>query len=623
MTGETVEGPSFHSKERNVLFFKDVTLSISEWIPFGQNAIQTINDTLDSRKGLRDSLLTGMVDEAPETSSFDLKPFFTRVSIEDYDMYDWIRFKAHIEYPEVVEQERNVGVFIDKSGFVNYGLRVDRLWDASEHYSLDATMAIVADVVEDTSVMMDALLTQFQRRALGLVHGTGSTQQRQKFVAAITSSLLPEHETVVKYNDGEEMESEINQLLGTAYQFVDLQQGDKLIIGTDGLIFISRDPRRSAKVISTYSSVRALQMFQTVFFYRLRKMWDVIKDLRSSMLHLQSEEAISLMEQDLAELGADIVQIEEITSYMMAGAETIGQTWAAHKGGPETANSNLLKTLDIDREIDVVKGQIADMALVSQGLVDEIQGLRDMLNTLAEKRMREFSKLMTDNIQQGSEAQQIMLANVRASRYSSAALKILSAISAGALGMKIADIIMDALDVSNQKWELEVLGSTEFSGGYVHLIVGFILWLILALAFFTLIRKGTERVKEKKLAKQFNLNIRFPLDISVAKGSIEAFVARKDVVFHNVEVTGHRVGWHHREGAGDDTILYVMTIAYDPERGLLRYYHANTEDRRGVAALTTDLVMQDLLDGGLITEDDELRIRRRMGFPKGKGGVSQ
>ncbi len=83
MTGGDGVQMTSHSKERNVLFFEDLTLSISEWIPFGQNAIETINDTLDSRKGLKDSLLTGKVDEVPESSSFDIKPFFTRVTIED------------------------------------------------------------------------------------------------------------------------------------------------------------------------------------------------------------------------------------------------------------------------------------------------------------------------------------------------------------------------------------------------------------------------------------------------------------------------------------------------------------------------------------------------------------
>ena len=149
------------STEKNILFFKDLSLSISEWIPFGQNAISTLNSTLDSVKGVRDSLMTGKVDEAPETSEFSMKPFFTRVILEDFDRYDWIKFSAHIEYEEAVEQIRRVGVHVDKSGFVNYALRLDKVIGLDSNFPLDAVSAVLADVVEDTSIMMEALLTQF------------------------------------------------------------------------------------------------------------------------------------------------------------------------------------------------------------------------------------------------------------------------------------------------------------------------------------------------------------------------------------------------------------------------------------------------------------------------------
>lgn len=50
------------STQKNVLFFRDLNLSVSEWVPFGQNAISTLNGILDSVRGVRDSLLTGKVD---------------------------------------------------------------------------------------------------------------------------------------------------------------------------------------------------------------------------------------------------------------------------------------------------------------------------------------------------------------------------------------------------------------------------------------------------------------------------------------------------------------------------------------------------------------------------------
>ena len=419
-------------------------LSISEWCPFGQNAISTFNESIDSLKGVKSSLLTGKVDEEPDTSKFTITPRFTRVLLEDFDRYNWVRFKALIEYPEEVEQVEEIATHVDKAGFINYGLSIREVDGRAERFSLDDTSAIMADLDEDTSIMIEALLTQFQRRVLRSVYG--DSPFRPKFTVAMTSALLPEKASASDYHDREAQENEINQLVGIAYRFFDLPPQEKVILGTGGMILISARPEHFSNVLSFYSFVRSLQLFQGVFFARLRKMWDLIKDLRHEILHIEREESIGILEQDLSELSADIVLIEEIMAFMMASTDDMKVIWKANGANLDPANATLATQLEVDREIVVIREKIDDMAMVSKGLVDEIQGLRDMLNTLAEKRMRELSKLMSDNVQQGADAQLVMAANVKASRYSGAALKILSSISAAALGLKISDLVMKGMD---------------------------------------------------------------------------------------------------------------------------------------------------------------------------------
>ncbi|MFQ6060537.1 MAG: hypothetical protein ACE5KV_04450 [Thermoplasmata archaeon] len=477
-----VPGERIH---RNVLFFKDLKLSISEWCPFGQNAISTFNESIDSLKGIKSSLLTGKVDEEPDTAGFSIVPRFTRVMLQDFDRYNWIKFNAFVEYPEEVEQVEAVGTHVDKSGFINYSMKIEKIDGKSSGFSLDETTTIMADLIEDTSRMMKALLTQFQRRILRLVYG--KTPFRPKFTVAMTSALLPEHPSAEDYHDGEDQEMEINQLVGIAYKFMDMSP-EKVILGTNGMILVSPRPESYGSLISFYSFIRGLQMFQSVFFARLRRMWDQIKDLRREILHIEREEAIGLLEQELSELSADIVLIEEIMSFMRSGAEDMQTIWDKHRGELDPPNKLLAEKLEIDREIVVTREKIEDMEMVSKGLIDEIQGLRDMLNTLAEKRMREMSKLMTDNVQQGSDAQMAMAANVKAGRYRGAALKILSTISAGALGMKISDLVMKALDDLNDKyWNLAWPGTTDpinFYGGYLQVVVGLSLWVLFTVVLF-------------------------------------------------------------------------------------------------------------------------------------------
>jgi hypothetical protein len=618
MTGADV-GEAKGIVHKNVLFFRDLLLSISEWCPFGQNSISSFNESMDSLKGIKSSLLTGKVDQAPDTSKFSIKPRFTRVKLDSFDRYNWIKFKASLEYPEEVEQVEELFTHVDKSGFINYGLKLEEVAGKQSRFSLDETSAIVADLVEDTSVMIDALLTQFQRRILKAVYG--DTPFRPKFVAAMTTALMPERPRVEDYHDREDQENEINQLVGIAYKFVDLSPKEMLILGTGGMILITPRPEHFQHVTSFYSFVRGLQLFQGVFYNRLKTMWDMIRDLRREVLHIEREESINILEQKLSELSADIVLTEEIVGFMVSGNKDMQAIWKAHGKELDPANLALANHLDIEREVLVTGDKIVDMRMDSKGLVDEVSGLRDMVNTLAEKRMRDLSKLMTDNIQQGSEAQLAMAANVRASRYSGAALKILSMISTGALGMKISDLIMKALDEWNGKRAdpIEVLGSDNFYGGYLQVIVGVVLWIVFTYVFFKLIKSSSAKMKDEKLAKDFVLSLRIPIDVRSTTERINKYLATKSLTYHNVELTGHRVSWYQKMKNGEDEAFYTMTFAFDPRNGHVHYIHANTEDKAGNAEFTTEWVQKELLDAGLITPKQDAYIRERMGFAVRKG----
>ena len=604
-----------NNESKNVLHFQDLELSISEWCPFGQNAISTFNESIDSLKGIKSSLLTGKVDEEPDTSEFSIKPRFTRVLLEDFDRYDWIKFKAFVEYPERVVQIEEVGTHVDRSGFINYCLRIESIEKRTSRFSVDNTTLILADLIEDTSTMMEALLTQFQRRILTMVYG--DSPFRPKFTVATTSVLLPHHASVIEFQDGEKQQSEINQLLGISYKYIDLTPDIKLILGTQGMIFISPDPAPYGHVLSFYSFIRCLQIFQSMFYNRLRKLWDRVKDLRSTILTLERDETIGLMETELTELGADIVLIEEVISFMRSGTTDMERIWNKKGHSLDQDNQNLSNHLDIGREIIVTREKIDDMEIVSQGLVDEIQGLRDMLNTLAEKRMREMSKLMADNVQQSSDAQQAMAANVKASRYSGAALKILSTISSGYLGMRLSDLVLKGMDEINEKYwdgDVEILGTNNFYGGYLQVAIGFIFWIGFTIFFWHLIKASSAKMKEEKLAKDFNLSLRIPIDIRSTPSKIAHYLANKDVVFQNVELTSHRTSWYHKEKKDEDELFYTLTMRYDLRVGHIEYLHATTENKAGDAQFTTDFLLRDLMENGLISLKQGRHIRRRMGF---------
>jgi len=614
-----LEETHLNDNDKSVLHFKDLTLSMSEWCPFGQNAISTFNESIDSLKGIKSSLLTGKVDEVPSSPEFTIMPRFTRVTLEDFDKYDWIKFRAFVEYPERVVQVEEVGTHVDRSGFINYALRMESIEGKTSSFSMDDTATIIADLIQDTSTMMEALLTQFQRRILRMVYG--DSPFRPKFTIALTSALLPEQTTALGYHDREKRESEINQLVGIAHKFSDLSASDKIILGTNGMIVITDKPGIYGNVLSFFGFIRSLQIFQTMFYNRLRKLWDQIKDLRKTIFQLERDESIGLMETELSELGADIVLVEEVISFMRYGIADMLRIWITRQDELDIPEKSLAENLEIAREIKVTKEKIDDMEMVSKGLVDEIQGLRDMLNTLAEKRMREMSKLMADNVQQSSDAQQVMAANVKASRYSGAALKILSTISSGYLGMRISDLVMKGLDEINEEYwgEKSFLGSSKFYGGYLQIFVGFVFWIAFTLLFWHLIKASSAKMKEEKLAKDFTLNLRIPIDIRSTPEKIQRYLDSKDIIFQNVELTSHRTSWYHKENKGKDELFYTLTMCYDLRLGHINYLHANTENKSGGARFTTDFLINDMMESRLITKEQETHIKQRMGFSNGGG----
>jgi hypothetical protein len=106
----------------------------------------------------------------------------------------------------------------------------------------------------------------------------------------------------------------------------------------------------------------------------------------------------------------------------------------------------------------------------------------------------------------------------------------------------------------------------------------------------------------------------------VPQDVMSSYLDGKDVIFYNVELTGHRVGWHHRESRDGHGILWVVALCYDPNNGLLHYVHASTEDRKGDAQYTSEIILKDLAAGGVLTNEQVRGINHRLGTPL-KGGV--
>lgn len=371
-------------KLHHIVFVKDPKVLISEWIPFGRNHMIAFNDELDSFHGTRGTLLTDRVDRSLSKSTFETSPILTEVTVKNFDASIYVDFIARVYYPEVVEQIEEIGVHIEDSGFVLYGTELSEVAGKKPVIPLDHISRVISDLVQDTSVAMDTLLSTFQRRVLELVY-FDKPRDRDKFTVLIANDIEPRLKTAKDYRDGEEKENEINQVVKIAYDFRDLGE-DKIFIGTHGLILVSKKHEAYEQLISLYALVQSLSGFQSNLFTKLWTLWDMVKDTRKKLIERGLKYLITAQE-ELAEYRSSVILIDNITGYMRGAVEKTRKNWNELKGKASRAGQKLGEVLEIGKGIEMAEERIDDINNVAEGLTNEIDGLGSLVNVLADHSM--------------------------------------------------------------------------------------------------------------------------------------------------------------------------------------------------------------------------------------------
>lgn len=369
------------NREPHIILLVDPKILISEWVPFGRNHMIAFNEEVDSFHTRR-TLLTDRVDKSPSDCAFETSPVLTEVSVKDFDAPKYVDFLARVYYPEVVEQVEEIGVHIEDSGFVLYGVELLEVAGRKSVISLDHISRVISDLVQDTSMAIDTLLSTFQRRVLELVY-SDMPKDRHKFVILVAIDIEPHLTTAKNYRDGEEKENEINQIVETAYDFRDLDKEDKIFIGTYGIILISRKYQIYEPLLSFFASVCSLSVFQSNLFAKLWTLWDQVKDTREKLVK-RGVKYLTKAQEELAKYRSDIILIDNILGYMREAVEKIKKNWAEIKGRTSRVEQKFTEILKIGKCIEIAEERIDDVQNVAEGLTNEIDGLGSLVNVLAD-----------------------------------------------------------------------------------------------------------------------------------------------------------------------------------------------------------------------------------------------
>ena len=155
-----------------------------------------------------------MDDDAGGTQ-IEMSPELTSVDILDYTLTNHINFEAeiHLQNNKDTVQIETFGVSLNAEGTCFYGLQVEAVMDRiKDNVSLDHLSRLLVDVQSDSSAIVDAIISQYQRDLLQLVF-LGDADNRNKVNLIIANEITP-HLTAEEYMDKGEYEDELKQVIG-------------------------------------------------------------------------------------------------------------------------------------------------------------------------------------------------------------------------------------------------------------------------------------------------------------------------------------------------------------------------------------------------------------------------
>jgi hypothetical protein len=193
-----------------------VRFLLVEWVPFGENSIAHMCLNLGAVERNHEGMFTRKIDMEPSELILKVPAGLTHVRILDYDLLHHINVEAEINYPEDegIVQVEFFGIHISTRGNVLYGLGVDSIMtNRADKISIDLLTRMAVDVVQDSSTILDDMMTAYQREQMDALY-QGHAEVRRKYCAYVCKSIEPHFATYAQYLDGADHENEMAQIIG-------------------------------------------------------------------------------------------------------------------------------------------------------------------------------------------------------------------------------------------------------------------------------------------------------------------------------------------------------------------------------------------------------------------------
>lgn len=262
----------------------EVRVLVAEYIPFGSNQIVALNERLGSADRCKGGLFTATMDKNPTGTNFSVPAGLTSVEVLEFDMMEFINFEAEINYPEEegIVQIENFGMHINVDGTMLYGMKIEAILERqSDDISLDHLARVLVDVQQDSSQIINDLLTAYQRNMLDVLY-SGDAPERGKYNMIIAERIHPKM-NAKQYMDRGRFENETKQIIGDFLEVHDLSPSDILIAGHNGLLIAGPNAVKHEELLLCYLALLAKNQFIRNFFVRIFVLEELLRKTRHRM----------------------------------------------------------------------------------------------------------------------------------------------------------------------------------------------------------------------------------------------------------------------------------------------------------------------------------------------------
>ena len=413
-----------------VITLNSVSIIVAEYIPFGANQIVQLNNNVGSTERVQGGFISPAIDDKAAETQITMSPELTSVDILDYTLTNHINFEAEINFAAGtgVVQVETFGVSVNAEGTCFYGLQVEAVMDRiKDNISLDHLSRLLVDVQQDSSAIVDSIISQYQRELIQLVF-LGDASNRNKVNLIIANEITP-HLTAEEYMDKGEYENELKQVIGDTKAAYDISEHDTLIFGSHGLLVAGPNSRHHEPLLCAYLQFITIDIFLQNFFARL---WILNDDMITTNKIInegtKDPRALNRIRYRICRLAKDVIQLEEMLGYLLEALEII----EIPPEPPEQAGRSLYERLEIGGMRNQLVRRATDLKKNIAGSHRFLDVLREMSAMVSEAKMFQLNESVDLNTKRMCSLQE---SNERAAH----SLQILQMIFAGILAFNILD----------------------------------------------------------------------------------------------------------------------------------------------------------------------------------------